>query len=79
MFKVGDRIRHLELGMATVVCVNDGRNILLRLDVSRGNPYKAYEHQYKIAGPEHGNWYWNPSICMCSLASRKSSFKGNIK
>ena len=79
MFKVGDRIRHLDMGMATVVCVNDERSILLKLDVNRGNPYKDYKHQYKMADPEQGNWYWNPSICMCRLVSRKSSFKGNIK
>ena len=78
-FKVGDRVKHFTQGMATVVCVNDGQNILLRLDDARGNPYICYRHKYKIANPEGGYYYWDPSVEMCVLVQRKTSFKGNLK
>lgn len=79
MFRVGDRVRHLGKGMATVVCVNSSVEILLKLDFQRGSRYQTYKHQYKIIAPEAGNWYWYPSVEMCDLVSRKSSFKGNAK
>ena len=78
-FKVGDRVRHITQGMATVACVNGEQGILLRLDDGRGNPYTYYSHKYKVANPEGGNYYWDPSVSMCALVQRKSSFKGNLK
>ena len=78
-FKVGDRVNHLTQGMATVVCVNSEEDILLRLDDARGNPYICYRHKYKIANPEGGDYYWDPSVSMCVIVQRKSSFKGNLK
>lgn len=78
-FKVGDRVKHFTQGMATVVCVNDEQNILLRLDDARGNPYTCYRHKYKIANPEGGWYYWDPSVSMCTIVQRKCSFKGNLK
>lgn len=78
-FKVGDRVRHLTQGMATVVCVNSEQEILLRLDDARGNPYRAYCYKYKAENTEAGNWYWDPSVSMCVLVQRKPSFKGNPK
>lgn len=78
-FKVGDRVNHLTKGMATVVCVSNKENVLLRLDDATGNPYYCYSHKYKIANPEGGYYYWDPSVSMCALVHRKSSFKGNLK
>lgn len=78
-FKVGDRVNHLTQGMATVVCVNGEQDILLMLDDDRGNPYTCYSHRYKVANPEGGNYYWDPSVEMCVLVQRKTSFKGNLK
>ena len=78
-FKVGDRVKHFTQGMATVVYVNDGQNILLRLDDARGNPYYCYSHKYGVANPEGGYYYWDPSVSMCVIVQRKPSFKGNIK
>lgn len=78
-FKVGDRVNHLTQGMATVVCVNSEQDILLRLDDATGNPYRGYRHKYKAANTEGGNYYWDPSVEMCVLVQRKTSFKGNLK
>ena len=78
-FKVGDRVKHFTQGMATVVCVNSEQNILLKLDDARGNPYSCYRHKYKVANPEGGYYYWDPSVSMCALVQRKYSFKGNLK
>lgn len=78
-FKVGDRVKHFTQGMATVVCVNSEQDILLRLDDAIGNPYIYYRHKYKIANREAGNYYWEPSVEMCVLVQRKTSFKGNLK
>lgn len=78
-FKVGDRVNHLIQGMATVVCVNSEQDILLRLDDARGNPYTCYRHKYRVANPEGGYYYWEPSVSMCHLVQRKPAFKGNIK
>lgn len=78
-FKVGDRVNHLTQGMATVVCVNSEQDILLRLDDAIGNPYSDYRYKYKVANREAGNWYWDPSVSMCDLVQRKTSFKGNLK
>ena len=78
-FKVGDRVKHFTQGMATVVCVNNEQNILLKLDDARGNPYSCYRHKYKVANPEGGWYYWDPSVSMCALVQRKYSFKGNLK
>ena len=78
-FKVGDRVNHYTQGMATVVCVKGEQGILLRLDAGRGNPYDFYRHKYKVANPEGGHYYWDPSVAMCVLVQRKDSFKGNIK
>ena len=78
-FKVGDRVNHLTQGMATVVCVKGEQDILLRLDDDRGNPYTCYRHKYKVANPEGGYYYWDPSVSMCTLVQRKSPFKGNIR
>lgn len=78
-FKVGDRVNHLTQGMATVVCINSGQDILLRLDDAIGNPYSDYLYKYKVANPEGGNYYWDPSVEMCVLVQRKSPFKGNIR
>lgn len=78
-FKVGDRVNHYTQGMATVVCVNNEQNILLMLDNAMGNPYICYCHKYKVANPEGGHYYWDPSVAMCVLVQRKDSFKGNIK
>ena len=78
-FKVGDRVNHFTQGMATVVCVNSEEDILLRLDDETGNPYTYYRHKYKVANPEGGYYYWEPSVAMCVLVQRKSYFKGNLK
>ena len=78
-FKVVDRVNHCMRGMATVVCVNDERNILLRLDDASGCQYLCYRHKYKVANPEGGYRYWDPSVSMCTLVQRKDSFKGNLK
>lgn len=78
-FKVGDRVNHLTQGMATVVCVNSEQDILLRLDDAIGHPYGSYRYKYKLANREAGNWYWDPSVSMCTLVQRKSPFKGNLK
>lgn len=78
-FRVGDRINHHTQGMATVVCAYSERDILLRLDNPCGNPYSFYSHRYKVINTKVGNWYWEPSIEMCSLVSIKHPFKGNAK
>ena len=78
-FKVGDRVRHFTQGIGHVVCVNSEEDILLRLDDETGNPYSTYRHEYKIANPEGGHYYWDPIVAMCVLVQRKSSFKGNLK
>lgn len=78
-FRVGDRVDHLMHGMATVVCVNSERAVLLRLDDPRGYQYSTYSYKYKVANTEAGNWYWEPIVSMCALVHRKSTFKGNLK
>lgn len=78
-FKAGDRVNHFTQGMATVACVNSEQDILLRLDDARGNPYSYYSHKYRVANPEGGYYYWDPSVSMCVLVQRKPSFKGNLK
>lgn len=78
-FKVGDRVSHFTKGMATVACVNNEQDILLRLDDARGNPYVCYRHKYSVANPDGGRYYWDASVLMCRLAQRKPTFKGNHK
>lgn len=78
-FKVGDRVNHFTKGMATVICVNSAVDILLSLDNGTGNPYGMYQHKYKIDRKTGGFSYWEPSVELCALISRKPTFKGNIK